>query len=346
MLPEKQLKEIKEELDNCNNPVFLYDNDCDGLCSFLLLYKYKKEGKGYRHQKHITDEIEMENIKRMNPDKVFILDVPANKITQDFVDNIGVPVIHIEHHINEPIKRAKTFNPTLLDKKDNDPTSALCYNAVKENLWLAVVGITADWHITKDTKTFAKKHPDLLDPKIKDPAKALFDSKIGMLGRMFNFILKGESSKVKKCINALMHVNDPYDILEQKTKEGKEIYRRFEEINKEYKSLYERAVKEAGKSRFLLFKYEASDSSFSSELSNELLYRYPKKIIFVAREKGEYAEAEVRCSVRSTAQEIRTKVLKALEGLEGQGGGHPNAAGATVKKKDFDVFLERFKEMI
>ena len=45
MLTEKQLKQIKDELDNCQKPLFLFDDDPDGLSSFLVLYRYKKEGK-------------------------------------------------------------------------------------------------------------------------------------------------------------------------------------------------------------------------------------------------------------------------------------------------------------
>ena len=46
MLTQNQINEIREELDNCARPIFLYDDDQDGLCSFLLLYRYKREGKG------------------------------------------------------------------------------------------------------------------------------------------------------------------------------------------------------------------------------------------------------------------------------------------------------------
>ncbi len=349
MLSKKQLLEIKKELDNCSNPVFLYDNDTDGICSFLLLYKYKKAGHGYRHQKHVTDEIELGNIKRMNPDKLFILDVPAMKITQEFADEIKIPVIHIEHHIiDNELKRVKTFNPTIKNKKDDTPTSTLCYNVVKQNLWIAVAGTIADWHITKETKEFARQKPNLLDPKIKDPAKALFGTKIGLLAKIIDFILKGPSFEVRKCIHALMKINAPEEILEQKTKEGKEIYSYYKKINDEYESLYQRALKNVTKDKLLLFKYQASDTSFTGELSNELLYHYPNKIILIARRnnKENDIDAEIRCSIRSGVHEIRSKLIKALEGINGMGGGHANAVGATIRASDFDRFVEQFRALL
>ena len=46
MLTKKQIKEIKEHLDKAQNPIFFFDNDPDGLCSFLLLQRYCEKGKG------------------------------------------------------------------------------------------------------------------------------------------------------------------------------------------------------------------------------------------------------------------------------------------------------------
>ncbi|MEK9185033.1 MAG: hypothetical protein AAB866_02620 [Patescibacteria group bacterium] len=48
MLTEKQINEIKEHLEKAQNPVFFYDNDPDGLCSFLLLQRYIDDGVGGR----------------------------------------------------------------------------------------------------------------------------------------------------------------------------------------------------------------------------------------------------------------------------------------------------------
>ena len=348
MLTKKELIQIKEELDNCENPVFLYDNDTDGVTSFLLFYKYKGAGHGYRHQKHVTDEIELGNIKRMKPDKLFILDVPASKITQDFVDEMKIPVIHVEHHqVDHELKGVKTFNPVIKNKKDETPTSMLCYNVVKQNLWLAVAGTIADWHITKETIDFGKKYPNLLNPKIKNPGEALFDTKIGLLAKIIDFILKGPSYEVRKCVNLLTKINDPKEILEQTTKEGKEIYSQYKRINDEYESLYKRAVKNVTKDKIIYFMYQANDMSFTGELSNELLYRYPKKIILIARRTNqEDVNARVVCSIRSGSFEIRTKLIKALEGIDGKGGGHANAVGANISANDFDRFVEQFKALL
>ena len=46
MLTEKDYKKIREELKNCQKPILFFHDDPDGLASFLLLYRYIKEGKG------------------------------------------------------------------------------------------------------------------------------------------------------------------------------------------------------------------------------------------------------------------------------------------------------------
>ncbi len=46
MLTEKQVLEIKEHLEKAHTPVFFFDTDQDGLCSFLLLQRFIERGKG------------------------------------------------------------------------------------------------------------------------------------------------------------------------------------------------------------------------------------------------------------------------------------------------------------
>ena len=46
MLTQKQIKEIREHLDKAQNPLFFFDNDVDGLTSFLILQRYIGSGRG------------------------------------------------------------------------------------------------------------------------------------------------------------------------------------------------------------------------------------------------------------------------------------------------------------
>ena len=46
MLNKKELDEIKENLEMSQNPLFFFDNDVDGLCSFLILRRSIGRGRG------------------------------------------------------------------------------------------------------------------------------------------------------------------------------------------------------------------------------------------------------------------------------------------------------------
>ncbi len=77
-------------------------------------------------------------------------------------------------------------------------------------------------------------------------------------------------------------------------------------------------------------------------MSNELTYKYPGNYLIICREKGD----EMKCSLRSAKYEVRDKLVAALVGIEGTGGGHSHACGANIKIKDFDRFIEQFKDQI
>ncbi len=134
MLSKKQLSEVKEHLENSQNPIFFYDNDCDGLCSFLLLRRWLGRGCGVAVRSYPELNKEYANkIKELNGDCVFILDKPV--IGRGFleeVEEIGVPVVIIDHHSDSlgiDKGRANVFLYNSFDAKkgEGEPVSYLCY---------------------------------------------------------------------------------------------------------------------------------------------------------------------------------------------------------------------------
>src|SRR3989338_10446109 len=102
MLDEKEINNIREELKNCKNPLFFFHDDPDGLCSFLLLYRYIKEGSGVVVKaKPTLDKRFISKVHEYSPDKVFIVDVPI--VDQEFIDEAKTKVVWIDHH--EPLER-------------------------------------------------------------------------------------------------------------------------------------------------------------------------------------------------------------------------------------------------
>ena len=337
MLTNKQLQQIKEELDNSQNPLFFFDDDPDGLCAFLLLYRYKMEGHGFVVKTHPKlDARSAPKIEQYDADKAFVLDIA--KLEQDFIDASKVPVIWVDHHGPYERNNVKYFNPRIIKKDANIPTTYLCYKVVEQDLWIAMVGCIADYYLPDFLDEFNKKYPDLLNDK-KTVGDLYFKSKVGTLIKIFSFSLKGKTSDVMKNIKILTRIESPYEILNQETAKGKFIFQRYEKINKLYIDLLDSAVKTAGKEKLLVFTYSEDKMSFTGDLANELLYRFPDRIIMVGRKKDD----DIRISLRSKNILLPPILEKSLVGLEGYGGGHEYACGANVKESHFKEFIERIK---
>jgi single-stranded DNA-specific DHH superfamily exonuclease len=339
-LTQKQYQQIKEELDNCSNPIYFFDDDADGLSSFLLLYRYKREGHGIVVKTHPNlREDYAHKIEEYNADKVFILDV-AN-VDQEFIDASPVPVIWIDHHGPYERNKVKYFNPRVKDKHDNIPTTYLCYKVVKQDLWIAALGCIADYYMPDFLKEFEKEHPGYLEKK-ETIGDIYFTTKLGILIKLFSFALKGKTSDLMKNIKILTRIKNPDEILKQTTPQGKFIYQRYEKMKKLYDDLLEDALSQASNEKLLLFTYEDDKMSFTGDLSNELLYRHPNQVIIVGRKK----DGDVRMSLRSKGIQLPQVLEKSLNGLEGYGGGHEYACGANIKQEDFTEFIVRMRKNI
>jgi len=342
MLTKKEVDEIKKELEEASNPIYFFHDDPDGLCSFLLLYRFVREGHGIVVKTTPkVDERFYRKVEEYKPDKIFIVDLAM--VEQDFIDRAKTKIIWIDHH--EPLKRhgVKYYNPRIRHPRTNIPASFLCHQVVKQDLWIAMAGCIGDWYFPKFANEFKKKYPGLLAKPIKNPEVALYTSKLGRLVRIFSFILKGKTSEAMKCIKILTRIKEPNEILEQKSSAGRFIHKRFAKINKDYESLFKRAEREKQiTNKMVIFTYTHKTMSFTSDLANEMLHRYPNKIVLVAREKS----GEMRLSLRSKGIKLPGILKKALKGVEGYGGGHEYACGANVKKRDFKKFVQDIEKQL
>ena len=164
MLTKRQIDEIREHLAKAQNPLFYYDNDLDGLCSFLLLRRYLGRGKGVAVKSYPDLNSQYAHkAQEFNADYIFILDKPL--LAQEFVDEIDkmqIPMVWIDHHdipgSDKSIENQKkkenaiyVYNPSKNKGKDksNEPVTFLSYSIAgkKEDLWLGVIGCVADHHL-------------------------------------------------------------------------------------------------------------------------------------------------------------------------------------------------------
>ncbi len=333
-------KEIKQELDDCKNPLYLFHDDPDGLISFLLLYRYKREGHGSMVKASPNiDEKFLKKVQEYDPDKIFILDIAM--VDQEFIDKAKTPIVWIDHHF--PLKRSnvKYFNPRVRLNR-NLPTSYICYKTVMQDIWLAMIGCIGDWHIPDFAEEFNKDYPNLLPEKLEKPEQGYFQSEVGRLIKMISFNLKGQTKQAMKAVDALTKIKSPYEILKKETENGRLIYKNYKNIDTYYKELLSEVSKEHILGKMLIFIYPERKCSLTKELSNELIYKNPDKIVIVGREKS----GDIRMSLRSATVPINIILENALKSVNGYGGGHEYACGANVKKEDFDKFISNIQEQL
>lgn len=332
------LEKIHELIEKSQNPLIFFDDDPDGLCSYLLIKKHFQKG----HPVVVKSSPKLEatyvkKVKEYSPDLVIVLDKPL--LSQDFIDKVNVPIIYIDHHPINDIKGVHYFNPLFKDKKDNRPTTYWCYKLTKENLWIATIGTAGDYSLAT-IKQFNKKFPDLC--KYKDtPEKVIYKTKLGKLIRIFSFILKHPHYKVLQYVNILEKIKSPYELLEQSSKNAEEIIKIYEKVNNVYQKILKKALKPQ-KSKVHVFLDEYSKMGFRADLSSELQYNFKNKLIVMGRQTDNI----IRMSLRYQKGSIRELLKKAIQDLDGYGGGHEHACGAHLNSKDFKEFIERLESYI
>jgi len=285
-------------------------------------------------------------VKELDADYIFILDKPV--VGEGFwkqVEQFNLPVVWIDHHNviadGEVVPYfVNYYNPVYNKKSTSEPVTALCYQIAnkKDDVWFGVIGCIADSYLPDFYSDFMKKYPEL--GKDSDSAfDVLYDSRIGEIARLFAAGLKDTTSNVVNMLKFLMTVKNPYEVLEENSK-NKSMHRRYEFIKKKYDKLLEKAIANRDVNKLLFFTY-AGDLSISGELANELQFMFPEKIIVVGYING------TKMNISARGESAKKIILKSIEGLEdARGGGHEKAVGAQIRVEDLEEFRRRLDEEI
>ena len=309
MLGEQEISEIKEHLQKAQKPIFFFDNDTDGLCSFLLLRKYIGRGYGIAIKSYPELDVSYaRKIEELNADYVFVLDKPV--ISDGFraaVREKNIPFVWIDHHDVEPgnLEGISYYNPTKTGK--NQPVTYLCWEICKkkEDLWIALCGCIGDAYLPEFSEDIEKLYPELWR-KVKSAFEGLYETELGKITRIMSFGLKDRTTNVLKMIRFLLQVT-PVDVLEESNKNT--ALRRFEQVDEKYKKLLNKAESFVSKKKLIYFQY-GGELSLSGDIANELIYKYPDKIIIVVYLKGAKANLSLR------GKGVRKLTLEALKGID------------------------------
>lgn len=346
MLTEKQIVEIRGHLEAAQNPVFFYDNDADGLCSYVLLRKFIGRGKGVAVRTHPDVDVGyVRKIRELNADYVFVLDRPfLGKKFVDAIKEMQIPIVWIDHHEtnfeNYGYENLFVYNPMNGKKKSSEPVVYWSYKIANraEDIWIAIMGCIADHYLPDFVGDFEKKYKGYWG-NVKQPFDAYYGTEIGVLARSLSHGLKDSISHVVYLQNFLIKCQGPAEMfleIDSSSSFGKQ----HDLIRGKYVKLLERAEKEISAKGPIFFKY-GGDLSISSDLSNELSYKYPGRTIMIAFNNGMFYNFSIR---GKKVREILEKILPEFDGATG--GGHDNAVGARIKTEDLERFKKEFEERI
>lgn len=322
-------------LEQSRFPLIFYDDDADGLCSAILLYRHYKKGhcialRNTAEQIRITLPRKLEEY---NADLVVFVDKAS--LPEDIFASIP-QTIWIDHH--EPQKVPNTvvyINPQTIDPTDNRPTTHWVYELINRpasELWLAECGVVSDWQITDLHDDFRKQYPQMVG-NARTPPELLFTTPLGKLIAIIGFNLHGKSEDIKKSVSALLKIQSFEEILFQTSPPGKFLHKRYDKFKKEYDALYADVKANARQSaNSLVYTYTEMHTSFTSYLSNQLLFENPGKLIVIARIKNN----SYKCSFRITPPHQLSKAMATVfTRFPGEGGGHAQACGAKIPEAVF-----------
>jgi len=344
MLTEKQIDEIREHLEKAQNPLFYFDNDNDGLTSFLLLQRYIGRGKGVIIRSFPDLNVSyFRKVSELKCDYIFILDKPV--VSEEFIEKAkkdNIPIVWIDHHnVEKPSDDYVNYYNTFHNHKTNEPVSYLCYKITgnKEDIWLAMIGCISDCYMPDFYSDFEKKYPELVIKNPKNPFDLLYKSEIGKIARVLDFSLKDTLTNVVNMTRFMIKTKSPLDILEENSK-TKQILKRFNEINSKYEQLMEKAREFVDK-KMIYFQY-GGGLSMSGNIANQLIYEFPDKIIIVVFINGDIANISLRGKGN-----IRKLTLDAIAEIESaSGGGHEMATGARMSVSDLPIFKDKIEKLV
>ncbi len=353
MFTEKQLKEIREHLNRSQNPIFFFDNDIDGLASFLLLRRYIDRGKGVAIRSFPDlNPSYAKKIHELKSDYVFVLDKP--RISDGFIEEVkklNLPLVWIDHHENKESETKDygdnmfVYNTMHGENKSPEPVSYWAYKISKNKneLWISIIGCVGDGFLPEFSSEFREDYPEMWGV-VRTAFQGLYETKIGEIARMLSFALKDRTSNVVRMLKFLVEVKNPHDLLEE-NKNTLQIFRRYNQIGRSYKKLLDKAKRIGKLSKKILYFQYGGQLSLSADISNELFYLFPDKVIVVAYLSGIKANISLRGNIENIDMNELTK--KAIHELENaSGGGHKHATGAQVQIEDLPKFKKKLGKLL
>jgi len=334
-----QFEKTKKFLSSIDKYSLVYHKDSDGVCSAVLLSKILKNPDFQSPNDLPSIEISKELFKKVNqyPKAVFV-DLAIDQL--NFQD-IKTKTLVVDHHVtknnlNQVTDNFVHVNPRLKDPDIYIPASYLVYKIlekmkknVKKYSWIASVGIVGD-RGTKNCKDIIEltQKQNKMDIKELDFISNLIEASKGVKGIM----------GISEAYNIFYESESPVDIVNSK------LIRYYHKYQKEINNLmtdFDYHSEYFPETNSYLYEIQ-SRYNVSGVLSTKISEKNPDAAFFIYKTRN-YLFVSARCQ---TSRINVGKILKELSEGMGKGGGHPQAAGASVPKKYSEEFLERLRSYL
>ncbi|MFT4313016.1 MAG: DHH family phosphoesterase [Candidatus Woesearchaeota archaeon] len=328
-----QIQHIQHLLQNSHNPLFFYDDDVDGLCAFLQLYKTYRKGIGIPCKS--APKIPASYVKKIeehSPDLIVILDKP--EVAEEIL-SYSVPIIWIDHHEYQENRVQYLHSSTK-------STSELVYQITQNYPLEAICGSIADWRVPEHFHTFQKTHSKLCPKPYTTAPDILYKTQIGKICEILAYNLKSASKKLKKSLQILQRREILSDILTVADDDCEYIRKQYDNIKTVFDEEFQNFTEQCDtKQKICVFTHSIPQTSLTRELSNKLHYTFPDTLIIVRR----FSQNSFKCSIRSPINHnVAAKLAEIFTKIPGHGGGHSNACGACVFEDDWDFFYTELSE--
>ncbi|MBM3230325.1 DHH family phosphoesterase [Candidatus Pacearchaeota archaeon] len=346
MLSQASLDDLRSRLEGASCPAFLFDNDADGLCSFLIARRTLGKGIGIPVRSYPALDVGYcEQAVLQGADLLVVLDKPfLSPESVQFAKERSLPLIVLDHHaVTKPDFSVDfplyiEYNPALLSGKARsaEPVSYLMYRALgrTEDLWLLITGCIADHYLPQEWNSFTTSFP-ALGGTVQGPFDAYYATRIGTLAQSLNFGLKDSLSHVRSLIRFLIECSDPAQVLSDNAPSSFQEKTAFLQVELE-RILGEREVR----GKVLVVQYGGA-TSMSADVANKLSYLYPGMFVFVAYRKGGLTNISLR------GKGVKLVFERIAQGFPGiMGGGHDDAIGGRITTSEVERFITALVEEV
>ncbi len=321
--------------------LLIYHKDLDGLTSALIFIKCMKKFGVKISEKVASSNEEIEKIleKVKKFDKIVIFDIDISYMKKDLI-KMKKEMLIIDHHPprkNLNSKKIFYINPRLEKPKIYQPTSYITYKLLsrisdlRSEEWLAALGTASDYGL-EDCKDLMKKWVKI--KKKEELGKTKMWKKVEELVGIISEI------GFPKVLTLLERAKSFEDF--KKNKIVKKALKKYSKKMKECERSFWKNIRVFEKSNLVISEVKTKHREITSLVSTKMTGKLPGKVIVILRKVGKkYAvHARYHGSREIELGKILERCAKNLNG----GGGHPHAAGATIKVKNREVFEKRLLE--